>query len=89
VGEVENLAWNGIDGQCVKELSRDLRDLVVGLRNIKKASDDTKTQWIEKELSAAECVRQVKASQMTVTEARNASVGEETQEAFCFEQSMG
>jgi hypothetical protein len=85
VGEVTNWDWNGEEEQRMKELSE-------GLREIKVALDEMRAQWAEKMqgvtgLSAKKCFRQVKAGQMTVTEARSAFFdGKSEEETSRFEQ---
>jgi hypothetical protein len=66
-----------------------------GLKEIKRALDEMGAQWMEKVngvtgLSAGECFRQVKAGQMTITEARiELFEGESEEEVFRFERLMG
>jgi hypothetical protein len=73
VGVVDYLVEGLDDKQRLGEL---LRDLSVGLRGIRRTLEERKTQWVDRRrrvtvISAEECVRSVRAGQMTMTEARN------------------
>jgi hypothetical protein len=88
IGKATNLDEVGNDEQRMKELAD-------GLREIKMALDEMRAEWAMKPqnvtgLSAEECFMQLKAGQMTDTEARMTLFdGESEEEAFRFEQLMG